>query len=139
MSAREVSGWRETNTYIEGYCLAAGDVRTFRKDRILRFISGNELLQIGSISQSKATQKPKVSKIEILFTGFSSGDRAELEKKAQTAGMLVRKSVTRNLHYLCAGENAGPNKISEAEDAGTTIIDESEFNDLLELGLVPGQ
>ncbi|MDO8908896.1 MAG: BRCT domain-containing protein [Pseudohongiella sp.] len=139
MSAREVSSWRESKEYIDGFCLAAGEGRTFRKDRILRFISGDELLQIPSVSQSKSTQKAKVSKTEILFTGFSSEDRLELEQKAKNAGMMVRKSVTQNLHYLCAGENAGPNKIAEAEHAGTIIIDESEFNDLVELGLVPGQ
>lgn len=68
---------------------------------------------------------------EILFTGFSKSDRADLEELAEGAGMEVRKSVTQFLDYLCTGPNAGPSKLSQAEATGAEILDRDEFMDLL--------
>lgn len=65
--------------------------------------------------------------IEILFTGFSKERRRELEDQAEIFDMVVRKNVTQGLTHLCAGPNAGPAKLEQAEAAGVKIIDVDEF------------
>lgn len=72
---------------------------------------------------------------EILFTGFKKEDRARLEDAAESAGMVVRKSVTHGLDYLCAGPTAGPAKMAQAEDQGVLIIGVEDFYRICEEGV----
>ncbi|WP_418358377.1 BRCT domain-containing protein [Shewanella basaltis] len=75
-----------------------------------------------------------MSGLEICFTGFAKQDRAQLEELATDSGFIVRKAVTKNLHMLCAGKNAGPNKIAAALSDGAAIFDQSEFIALTKTG-----
>lgn len=59
---------------------------------------------------------------EILFTGFTDAERAELEAVAVEAGFIRRGSVTRRLTLLCVGENAGPRKLADAREKGIPVI-----------------
>lgn len=71
---------------------------------------------------------------EILFTGFSASVRESLEDTARDEGMKVRKTVTKNLTFLCAGPNAGPTKVAEAKSRGALVLDEDQFWTLIETG-----
>ncbi|QXN26690.1 hypothetical protein KVP08_009105 [Shewanella putrefaciens] len=75
-----------------------------------------------------------MSGLEVCFTGFAKQTRSDLEQLATDSGFIVRKAVTRNLHILCAGGNAGPKKVADAKADGAAILLESEFIDLVKTG-----
>ena len=75
--------------------------------------------------------------MEILFTGFPKDKRADLEEQATEEGMIVRTRVTKALDFLCVGPKAAPSKQAQAEERGTTVLDEMAFYDLLESGELP--
>jgi hypothetical protein len=66
---------------------------------------------------------------EILFTGFTADERAQLEALARAAGLRVRASPTVHLACLVVGGNAGPTKIAMAAEVGAVIIDREGFQD----------
>jgi NAD-dependent DNA ligase len=64
---------------------------------------------------------------EVCFTGFDLSRKGELQKIAEDCGLKCVTKVTKNLRFLCAGKNAGPSKIKEAEKQGVQIISEQDF------------
>ncbi|MGS0724583.1 BRCT domain-containing protein [Shewanella sp. 0m-11] len=74
---------------------------------------------------------------EICFTGFNAVERNELETQAELVGLSVKKNVTKNLHILCIGENAGPSKVDKAREGGSVIIDKSQFVHFADTGELP--
>jgi BRCT domain type II-containing protein len=74
---------------------------------------------------------------EICFTGFNTVERNELETLAASINFLVKKSVTKNLHILCIGDNAGPSKTDKAREFGALILNKSEFTQLIDTGELP--
>ncbi|WP_345850863.1 BRCT domain-containing protein [Shewanella algae] len=69
--------------------------------------------------------------IEICFTGFDAVDRQNLINLAESAGMIARKNITKNLHLVCAGQNAGPTKIARASEFNIPVIDPDVFDLML--------
>lgn len=136
VTAREVSSWNDDGIYIEGYCHKAREIRTFRRDRVVEFLEGEELLgpALEEFDPEPVFTGPAM---EILFTGFSADDREDLEADAEEAGLLVRKTITKNLNFICAGPRAGSSKLSKARVQGCTILSEDEFQKMLATGEVP--
>lgn len=136
LTTREVSSWNASPRYIKGYCLTRGELRTFRRDRVVSFLEGEHLLEGKSAAFDSATGRQD-RPLEILFTGFDAESRQELEEEAELEGMKVRKSVTQNLDFLCAGPNAGSRKLAEARSKGVLVMKEAEFLDFLDSGVLP--
>jgi len=67
-----------------------------------------------------------------VITGTLSKPRPEFKKLIESKGGKVSGSVSKNTHYLLAGEAAG-SKQTKAEDLGITILDEKSLEDLLTL------
>lgn len=153
-SHRHVGVEAVDDEYFEGHCHTAQDTRTFVIGRVRGKVLDRDTGELqppkrwadgvradprnSGVVVSRGWKSPDVSEdeerkqpIEILFTGFSKEQRAELEEQAEIFEMVVRKNVTKGLKYLCAGPNAGPAKLSQAIEAGVQIIDESEFVQLL--------
>lgn len=59
---------------------------------------------------------------------------AGLEVLAIEAGMCVRKTVTKDLVFLCCGPNAGPTKVEGAREKGAFIMFDESFLGMLETG-----
>lgn len=74
---------------------------------------------------------------EICFTGFNAVERSELETQAELVGLSVKKNVTKNLHILCIGENAGASKVDKAREGGSVVIDKSQFVHFADTGELP--
>ena len=79
-----------------------------------------------------ATMPPKTTRAtpghpEICFTGFGPSRKAELQKIAEDRGSKCVTRVTKNLSFLCIGEDPGPTKLREATDKSIPIISEEEF------------
>jgi NAD-dependent DNA ligase len=84
-----------------------------------------------------ANAKPKKEKLtQVCFTGFTAVEKAELSALAHAANLEVVGSVTKNLAFLCAGENAGPAKLEKAREQGNHILSKQQFLHLLDTGEV---
>lgn len=143
--------------YIEGWCHYAGALRTFVIGRIQGAITeaGGEqfhpiawarkaIASAGNTHKARSRRQsppprraPMSTGPEILFTGFATADRARLEARASAAGLRVRKNVTIGLQFVCAGPNAGPTKLAQARERHATVLDERQFEALLETGEIP--
>ncbi|WP_167144917.1 BRCT domain-containing protein [Pseudomonas sp. OTU750018] len=131
--------WRENSLYIQGRSETDYIPRTFRKDRVQRYLSGEEQLLFEKASPAPQPL-PKAAldqRPQILFTGFKSTDRKSLEAKAVENGLRVMKTPTKLLSILCIGYNAGPSKIESARESGAFIMNEFEFEAFLATGELP--
>jgi NAD-dependent DNA ligase len=137
ISQRELTEWEEVGHYIKGFSVGNSAVRTFRKDRVIEYFDGGASLLSspnGSPPPRISKEKPANQQPQILFTGFASALRAELEEKASTGGLQVCKTVTKELAYLCIGANAGPSKVEKARAQHVYILDQAQLHLLIETG-----
>lgn len=147
ITARMVTNISETERYIQGICLKAEALRTFRKDRILEYVDDpqiiNEKLEYHLANNPNPISFPNShhgnihGSPEICFTGFKKADKDELIKIAESAGMFIRSSVTKKLEFLCCGYNAGPKKIEKSRHQGVVVLSESQLKTMLETGEIP--
>lgn len=127
----ELVNWKESGKYLQGTATADSQFRTFRKDRINRYLGEGEAV----LTEPYVAPPPKIdTRPEILFTGFAKAQRAELEALAEEKGMRVRKEVTKNLAFLCCGSNAGPRKVESARAKGCFILSDDALMGLFETG-----
>ena len=117
-----------------------------RVTRILKAKSTFSAEEISAMSDAQgwdwiySNAKPRKEKLaQVCFTGFSAADKKELTAIAQAANLEVVGSVTKNLAFLCAGDNAGPYKIEKAKNHGNHILSKEQFLHLLETGEVAHQ
>lgn len=141
-STRELINFKLTAGKVRGVCLDRNAIRTFKLERVVTFLEGEELLYA---TESRAPQRSEVpdpvrgGDPEITFSGFDAKTRAELEKTAKAHGFIVRKSVTKNLDYFVGGPRRSGAKLSEAEDKpGCNVIDKQGFLWLVATGEVKG-
>lgn len=139
-STRRINEWSEQGHYVVGFDDQAKQVRTFRKDRIVRYHDGCEAW----LKHPKEAPPPRIVRSapvdlrpQILFTGFAAALRAELEQQCEEAGLRVMKSVSLSLTFVCAGPNAGPAKIAKARAQGAYVLDVSALPSFLETGELP--
>jgi len=142
VTARAVDNTSKSGDYLQGVCLKADALRTFRLDRILEYVNSSNLEErLAFHLENCPPPKPKgiptrknntKGQPEICFTGFSSVDKEALKKLAEQSGMFIRVSVTANLDFLCCGYNAGPKKIEKARHQGVVALNESQFKEMLE-------
>ena len=64
-----------------------------------------------------ASRPPKQDKAfpEICFTGFGASRKAELQGIAKGCGFKCVTDVTKNLRFLCTGEDPGPVKLKKPQ------------------------
>jgi len=102
--------------------------------------AGNPFLYIGpgDSDQSKSPPLPQRElSLTILFTGFKAADKKRLEGLANTSKFTIRKSVSHELTFIVAGDNAGPTKLADARHEGATVLTEAQFIQLIETGELP--
>jgi len=132
----------ESEEHFQGVCSKSNQLKTFRKDRVIKECSSYELALV-DLSEHKGIEhlsflrKPKANLFEVCFTGFKKDDKERLISLATDNKMSVRASVTQNLQVLCCGYNAGPKKVDAARMKGVVILDENQFQLLVETGEVP--
>ncbi|MBU9832459.1 BRCT domain-containing protein [Rahnella sp. FC061912-K] len=132
----------ESEEHFQGVCNKSNQLKTFRKDRVIKECSSYDLALV-DLSEYKGlehpsfSKTPKVNLFEICFTGFKKDDKERLISLATDNKMSVRASVTQNLQVLCCGYNAGPKKVDVARMKGVVILDENQFQLLVETGEMP--
>ena len=146
---REVFDISESDRYIQGICLTARALRTFRKDRILETTNDDSDVEAKleyyksqfptpeEISHHSKNRSNQDHKPEICFTGFKKDEKQQLIELAESSSFFVRTAVTSNLEFLCCGSTAGPKKIEKARAQGVLAISKSQFETLVETGEIP--
>lgn len=154
ISHRELIQWKESSLYLQGRSSADTFPKTYRKDRIVAFVTGEDLLLndaapptpkvranplelAAAAAASRQPSAPMNGIHQVLFTGFAAVQRAELERQAEESGMKVMKTAGKSLTFLCYGDNAGPTKVAKAQEAGAFIIDSEQFLHLIQTGELP--
>nr|WP_141657292.1 BRCT domain-containing protein [Thiocapsa sp. KS1] len=150
ISVQEVSDITEDDTYIQGFSINHGELRTYRKDRVLESVSPDtpiaERMAFYQDTLPPAIPLSDRARIviphrngvpEVCFTGFKAEDKTDLCKLAEGWGMVVRTTVSSRLTFLCYGYNAGPIKMERARKQGVTILSEYQFRTMLDTGEVP--
>lgn len=129
-----VEHWKESGRYIQGVCTVDEQYRTFRKDRIGKYLGEGK----ATLTEPYMPPPPKIdTRPEICFTGFPKVQRAVLEELALRHSMDVKKDTTKTLAFLCCGPNSGPAKMSRAREQGCLIIDEPGLKTMLNTGELP--
>lgn len=113
--------------------IAESIVFFFSEDENVQLI--NELESFGL--KMKMDKKEPVSdtlggKIFVVSGVFSLFSRDELKKLIEQNGGKNTSSISKKTDYLIAGENMGPAKKEKAEKLGVRIIDENEFQRMID-------
>lgn len=141
-STHELERFNDDGWLVSGYCRRVRAPRTFRRDRIDFIYEGRDHLR-EALTEAPRYEPPPRGELtpsdaaEVLFTGFAKARRFELEALAREGGVLVRKSVTVDLSFVCAGPNAGPSKVRQSQAQGVAVLDESDFLNMLATGAIP--
>lgn len=140
-SERTLTHWIENSRYIQGRTADDTLPKTYRKDRIVQILQGQELLQDDLPpfvpAPTAAAKAATDQRAQILFTGFPKAQRAELEALADSHGLRVMKTASKALAFLCCGPNAGPTKVIKAHEAGAFLVSAEELHALLATGELP--
>ncbi len=139
----------KSDTYLQGVCTDDHRFKTLRLDRIIKEIkSGDNALALLESYQDYFMEhfpptKRGAEKLQICFTGFSAALKKDLSQKATNNGMHVAKSVVQGLDFLCIYGDLSPGrillnkKIVKARNQGSILLNENQYNDLLETGEIP--
>ncbi|MVO10365.1 NAD-dependent DNA ligase LigA [Flavobacterium sp. TP390] len=86
------------------------------------------------VSESDSTSiSDKLSgKIFVVSGVFESYSRDELKKAIEDNGGKVGSSISSKTHYVIAGANMGPSKLEKANQLNIPILDEYEFNKMID-------
>ncbi|MBW2961197.1 NAD-dependent DNA ligase LigA [Mesonia aestuariivivens] len=89
-------------------------------------------LQLAISENELAGQTDKLNGNTFVISGvFAKVSRSELKKLIEANGGKVTSSISTKTNYLVAGDKMGPSKLAKAEKAGTTIISEDDFLELV--------
>jgi DNA ligase (NAD+) len=90
-------------------------------------------------------EAPKVSTLEptlaglaiVVSGGLANYGRAEAKEAILSRGGKAPGSVSKNTTALVVGNDPGASKVTKAEDLGVPILNEAQFEELLETGELP--
>lgn len=141
LGAFEIGNFSETETHYQGFLTDGGGIRTFRKDRVIEYHDSLELAESAIPADYAPPEipapKPRSKQPTICFTGFKKDLKAELSALAESAELAVRDGVSSRLSFLCCGANAGPVKMEKARHAGSLILSEMQFREMIKTGEIP--
>ena len=139
ISERSLARWSENSLYVQGVSEGEAFPRTYRKDRVVEYLEGEELL-LKDAAPPAPTPTPRASlddRHQILFTGFKAIERQALELRAQEHGLRVMKTPGKTLAFLCIGPTAGSSKVEKAREAGAFIITDTQLLHMFDTGELP--
>jgi len=81
----------------------------------------------------QAKQSTKLEGLTFVVSGvFTKFSRDDLKNAIESNGGKVAGTVSGKTSYIVAGENMGPEKLKKAEKLGVKIIDENEFEKMIQ-------
>lgn len=91
----------------------------------------HQLIALGVDIEAQETKSGVFEGYNVCITGTLSKPRGEIGEMITQRGGKLSQSVSKNVNLVLAGENAG-SKLQKAEKLGIRIIDENEFERMLE-------
>lgn len=91
----------------------------------------HQLIALGVEIEAQETKSGVFEGYNVCITGTLSKPRGEIGEMITQRGGKLSQSVSKNVNLVLAGENAG-SKLQKAEKLGIRIIDENEFERMLE-------
>jgi DNA ligase (NAD+) len=83
--------------------------------------------------ESVAGKTEKLKGLTFVVSGvFKDFSRDGIKETIEQNGGKVSGSVSKKTSYLLAGDEAGPSKLTKAQEVGVKIISEEEFKTLLQ-------
>jgi DNA ligase (NAD+) len=121
-----------TSIHEIGTKMAESIVQFFADEKQAAIISNLRLAGINfEYTEESGLEFSLFSGKTFVLTGeLESMTRNEAKKKIEDLGGKVTGSVSKNTHYVVAGANAG-SKLTQAQKLGITVLNEEEFNSLL--------
>ena len=94
---------------------------------------GFNLKRTGAAAPAIVVDNPLNGK-HICFTGkMLNGSREEMQERARSLGALVQSSVNSKTDFLVCGENVGAAKVKKAQAAGSNVLSEAEYFNVLQV------
>lgn len=88
----------------------------------------DQLESLGFVFEDEDRQEgPLTGKVFVITGDMQSGRREEVVKWIEQAGGMVKSGVSKNVHYLVVGDNAGRTKTDAAAKHGTAQINEEQL------------
>lgn len=88
-------------------------------------------LEINELHDTSISDKLS-GKIFVVSGVFETYSRDELKKAIEDNGGKVGSSISSKTHYVIAGANMGPSKLEKANQLNIPILDEYEFNKMID-------
>jgi DNA ligase (NAD+) len=119
-------------TKIDGLAEVKERIVNQLKERYHQIKELQACLVVQTATQKAPPSSNKLKGAKFLITGTLSRPRADIQDMIRDNGGVVKSSVTKDLNYLVVGSKPG-SKLSKAQALGTVVIlDEDEFEFLLE-------
>ena len=74
-----------------------------------------------------SSERSRDKRQTVCVTGFTSAEKADIERAAAIKSLRVVDQVNMGLHLLVCGPNAGPKKLEKASAQGVAVILEADF------------
>lgn len=106
----------------------------FKNDKNIRFINKLKLIGVNMVSKAEDSAGPQIFRGQtFVLTGtLSRYTRDQAAQLVESLGGSISGSVSKKTSYVLAGQEAG-SKLAKANQLGIRVIDEDEFEKLLEL------
>lgn len=113
-----------------GDIVANSIIEYFKDENNINII--NQMIGCGvKIKEENNVKSDKLEGKSFVITGTLSKSRSEFEKIIEQNGGKCSGSVSKKTDYVLSGEDAG-SKLEKAKDLGIIILNESEFNEMVE-------
>ena len=117
-----------------GPVVASEIVNFFAQSHNLQVLAGLSAVLRVEVTEAPVRQEAILSGKTFVLTGtLDSMGRDEAKQRLQSLGAKVSGSVSKKTAFVVAGADAG-SKLEKAENLGVTVIDETEFLAIIEVG-----
>jgi len=114
-----------------GEIVAKNIINFFKEEHNLAIVSGlSEVMNWPTIEIKSAEELPLAEQIFVLTGTLTQMGRAEAKTALQSLGAKVSGSVSKNTHFVVAGDKAG-SKLTKAQDLGISVLTEDGLVALL--------
>jgi len=114
-----------------GEVVARNIINFFKEEHNLAIVTGlSEVMNWPTIEIKSADQLPLAEQIFVVTGTLTQMGRAEAKTALQSLGAKVSGSVSKNTHFVVAGDKAG-SKLTKAQDLGISVLTEDDLVALL--------
>jgi DNA ligase (NAD+) len=110
-----------------GEVVAKNIINFFKEEHNLLVVATlSEVMSWPAIIAKSADEQPLADQIFVLTGTLTQMGRSEAKSALQALGAKVSGSVSKNTHYVVAGDKAG-SKLTKAQDLGVSVLTEDEL------------